>query len=186
MTNAWEKTGRDAAHEDIAGGAEPCTTLDEARRRIGQWLRSQTPAVAAVDADVCAAAYLRAWEAHARDTSHRAGLDLDAAEVRAHAARDLMCTILGSAAEADPLRCALLVVRHVERVEAERDAARREGAEARQSAYVAGRTDGAARMRRACEMAAERVEESLQLPAAHGAGLVRDAIRALPLPEGEP
>ena len=87
MTNAWEKTGRDAAHEDIAGGAEPCTTLDEARRRIGQWLRSQTPAVAAADAEACAAAYLRAWEAHARDTSP-AGLDLDAIEARASAASE--------------------------------------------------------------------------------------------------
>ena len=83
MTDAWEKTGRDAADEDIAGGAEPCTTLDEARRRIGQWLRSQTPAVAAADAEACAAAYLRAWEAHARDTSPRAGLDLDAITKRA-------------------------------------------------------------------------------------------------------
>ena len=84
MTNAWEKTGRDAASEDIAGGAEPCATLDEARTRCGAWLRSQ-PSLAVTDADVeaCAGAYLRTWEAHRRDTS---APDLDAIEARANAA----------------------------------------------------------------------------------------------------
>ncbi len=100
MTNAWEKTGRDAAHEDIAGGAEPCTTLDEARRRIGQWLRSQTPAVAAADAEACAAAYLRAWEAHARDTSP-AGLDLDAIEMRSRDNEDFRTYHLAQDSAAD-------------------------------------------------------------------------------------
>lgn len=86
MSNTWEKTGRDAADEDIAGGAEPCTTLAEARRRIGQWLRSQTPAVAAAEAETCAAAYLRAWQAHA--TGNVPPLDLDAIEARYLAASE--------------------------------------------------------------------------------------------------
>ena len=34
----WEKTGRDAAHEDIMRGGEPCTTIAEARLRCGAWL----------------------------------------------------------------------------------------------------------------------------------------------------
>ena len=91
MTNAWEKTGRDAASEDIAGGAEPCATLDEARTRCGAWLRSQ-PSLAVTDADVeaCAGAYLRAWESHRRDTSDAP--DLDAIEARWRRMGDLAVT----------------------------------------------------------------------------------------------
>ena len=62
MTSTWEKPGRDAAHDDIMRGGEPCTTIAEARLRCGAWLRSQ-PELGVTDADVetCAGAYLRTW-----------------------------------------------------------------------------------------------------------------------------
>lgn len=222
MTNAWEKTGRDAAHEDIAGGAEPCTTLDEARRRIGQWLRSQTPAVAAADAEACAAAYLRAWEAHARDTSP-AGLDLDDGEIDLAApicpmepseAETWLAEIDAARGDCDPSAEARAgyrieaALRGVLQQRAVRDATaqafddlvaqvwRATGETHEPTADVAAllarvaaaRREGAEAMREACLKAAEWGDDE-RFDGCHAVDvqeIIEGAIRALPLPGGEP
>ena len=59
-TNGWWRThGVDCAHEDAMLRAEPCTTIDDARRRIAAGL-SGSDATAA-DIEECALGYLAGW-----------------------------------------------------------------------------------------------------------------------------
>lgn len=57
----WRAMGVDAAHEDAEQHGDPCTTIDEARRRIGAWPRgtSATPD----DVEAAAQGYLAGWQA---------------------------------------------------------------------------------------------------------------------------
>lgn len=56
----WRAMGIDAAHEDAAQHGDPCATIEEARARIGAWLRGiATHAVI----EAAAQGYLAGWQA---------------------------------------------------------------------------------------------------------------------------
>jgi hypothetical protein len=57
----WRREGVSAAHDDTARG-EPCTTIEEARRRCTAWLRSE--GIGAEDIECAAQGYLAGWQAH--------------------------------------------------------------------------------------------------------------------------
>ena len=61
MGETWEQMGREAARDDAAQGGDPCATIDEARVRIGVWLRGTYASDAEVEA--CAQGYLAGWQA---------------------------------------------------------------------------------------------------------------------------
>ena len=61
MSETWRAVGIEAALEDAAQHGDPCATIDEARVRIGVWLRGTYASDAEVEA--CAQGYLAGWQA---------------------------------------------------------------------------------------------------------------------------
>lgn len=57
----WRGVGVDAAHEDRRGRGEPCLAIEEARRRIGAWLRSSSEGVTDAQVEAAARGYLDGW-----------------------------------------------------------------------------------------------------------------------------
>ena len=62
--NKWRDMGIDAAHEDIAQKGDACATIEEARVRIGAWLRDT--AATPEDIEACAQGYLAGWKESGR------------------------------------------------------------------------------------------------------------------------
>jgi len=89
MSNGkWRDMGLDAAHEDIAQKGDSCATIEEARVRIGAWLRDSD--ATADDVEACAQGYLAGWAAAlpaAKPVAPPWGPLPSAAEVEAHVAR---------------------------------------------------------------------------------------------------
>lgn len=61
MSETWQSIGVEAAHEDAAQHGDPCTTIDEARVRVGTWLAGSdaTPD----DIEAASQGYLAGWQA---------------------------------------------------------------------------------------------------------------------------
>lgn len=77
----WRDMGLDAAHEDIAQKGDSCATIEEARVRVGAWLRDSD--ATADDVEACAQGYLAGWSSTvAKRIGVRAGLDHAAARLR--------------------------------------------------------------------------------------------------------
>ena len=58
-TTDWRAMGVDAAHEDAEWHGDPCATIEEARARVGEWLRGLATTD---DVEACAQGYLAGWQ----------------------------------------------------------------------------------------------------------------------------